>query len=64
MTEFIKLSSNPPEHGQEVFAYKLKILKGVPIVTGQNCVKTIYLNGEFLCGFVPTHWYPLPGIEK
>jgi len=63
LNKFVSVDLRPPEEGQEVFAYKLQLIKGIPIKTARNCVPTIFLDGKFMCDFIPTHWAHMPEID-
>jgi len=60
---FISVDSRSPNNGQEVIAYKIKLIRGVPVKTSKNCVPALYLDGKYYCDFEPTHWAEMPGFE-
>ncbi|RDH84541.1 MAG: hypothetical protein DIZ80_03460 [endosymbiont of Galathealinum brachiosum] len=61
--KFVSIQDEQPENNQSVIAYKLKVVLGEPIFTNQNCVQTFYIDGDFFCGFKPTHWAEMPALK-
>ncbi len=61
--EFVSVDEKRPENHQSVIAYRLKLVLGEPIFTSQNCVQTFYIDGDFFCGFKPTHWANMPVLK-
>jgi len=60
--EFFRVDEKQPENNQSVIAYNIKVVLGEPIFTSRNCVQTFYIDGDYFCGFEPTHWAAMPPL--